>query len=292
MPLAQSIGYQLRHISQRLPDIGTKVIVHLHRPFVGSTYIPIRYGSFQIVVNPQDYCGGRLYYWGSYEREQTKSLIHLLDTLHASTFIDVGANIGYYSLLVAAKGVSVIAVEASPQVLPALERSILLNHDLSSRIRLVRAAASDLEGEIPFWVNTVTHNFGLGSTIGSHPDTQSTAVSVPCVRLDDVISSETPGPLLCKVDVEGAECRVLKGMINTIRTLHPVFILEVHPIELKGVGSSALDVLSFLWACNYSTEELGGSRAEITSLSPLPMDNFWILAHAKQFNQVSQSLRS
>jgi FkbM family methyltransferase len=281
MPIAQSLGYQLRNISQRLPDIGTKVIVHLHRPFVGNTYIPIRCGSFQILVNPQDYCGGRLYYWGSYEREQTKSLINLLNTLRPSTFIDVGANIGYYSLLVAAKGVSVIAVEASPQIIPALERSILLNRDLSSRIRVVRAAASDLEGEVPFWVNTVTHNFGLGSTVGSLPDAPSSAVSVPCVRLDDVISFETPGPLLCKVDVEGAECRVLRGMINTIRTLRPVFIVEVHPIELKAAGSSALDVLSFLWACNYSTEEFGPTRTEITSLTLIPNDNFWILARAK-----------
>src|SRR5580658_8459581 len=138
MPFAQQLGYQLRKISQRLPDIGTKVIVHLHRPFVGNEYVPIQYGSFQIFVNPQDYCGGRLYYWGSYELAQTRSLTNLVDALRPGTFVDVGANIGYYSLLVAAKGVPVIAVEASPQVVPALERSILLNRDLSTRIRLVR----------------------------------------------------------------------------------------------------------------------------------------------------------
>jgi hypothetical protein len=70
-------------------------------------------------------------------------------------------------------------------------------------------------------------------------------------------------------------------MIDTIRTLRPVFIVEVHPIELAAAGSSALDVLSYLWACNYSTEEFGPSCAEITPLTPIPSDNFWILARAK-----------
>jgi FkbM family methyltransferase len=281
MPIAQALGYQLRKISQRLPDIGTKVILHLHRPFVGNNYMPIRFGSFQIFVNPQDYCGGRLYYWGAYEREQTKSLTDLVDTLRPSTFVDVGANIGYYSLLIATKGVSVIAVEASPSVLPSLERSIMLNRDLSSRIRLVHAAASDLEGEGTFWLNEVTHNFGLGSTISSHPQARSTAVTVPFVKLDDVIARETPGPLLCKVDVEGGEFRALRGMMNTIRTLRPVFVIEMHPIELKATGSSALDVLSLLWDCHYTTELFDLTRAQITTSTPIPNDNFWILAQMK-----------
>jgi FkbM family methyltransferase len=284
MPFARQLGYHVRKISQRLPDIGTKVIVHLHRPFVGEQYVPLQHGSFQILVNPQDYCGGRLYYWGSYELEQTKSLINLVDTLRPGTFIDVGANIGYYSLLVAAKGVPVIAVEASPRVVPALERSILLNRNLSSRVRLIRAAAGDMEGEGTFWVNEVTHNFGLGSTIRPHPEAQATAVTVPVVILDDVIGLETPGPLLCKVDVEGAEFRVLKGMINTIRTRQPVFVIEVHPIELKSAGSSAQDVLSLLWDFDYSTEAFDANGAWITPSTVIPIDNFWIVARARQFN--------
>jgi FkbM family methyltransferase len=291
VPFAQQLGYHVRKISQWLPDIGTKVIVHLHRPFVGNQYVPIQYGSFQILVNPQDYCGGRLYYWVSYELVQTNSLINLVDSLHPGTFIDVGANIGYYSLLVAAMGVPVIAVEASPRVVPALERSILLNRDLSSLIGLVRAAAGDLGGEDTFWINEVTHNFGLGSTIRPHPQSQATAVTVPVVKLDDVIDLETPGPLLCKVDVEGAEFRVLKGMINTICTRQPVFVIEVHPIELKSAGSSAEDVLSLLWDCDYSTEAFDANRAWITHSRSIPNHNFWVVARARRFNSVSRPMR-
>lgn len=65
MSFKEKLDNQLRKLSQRLPDFGTKVIVHLHRPFVGKSYTPIKFGRFHILVSPQDYCGGRLYYWGS-----------------------------------------------------------------------------------------------------------------------------------------------------------------------------------------------------------------------------------
>jgi len=278
MRLAEKLGCYLRYISKRLPDIGTKVIVHLHRPFIGNTYVPIHFESFQIFVNPQDYCGGRLYYWGSYEVEQTKFLADLVHKMRPGTFIDVGANIGFYSLLIAAKGIPVIAVEASPQVLPALERSISSNHALSSRIRLVRAAADSSEGEVTFWANIADHNFGLGSMISSHPESQPTPFRVPSVKIDDVVGPETPQPLLFKVDVEGAEMRVLKGMPKTIRSFHPVFVIEVHPLELKAAGSMSMEVLTLLWNYGYRTHELGDNGEEITAVNPLPDDNFWIVA--------------
>lgn len=208
-----------------------------------------------------------------------------MDTLSPATFIDVGANIGFYSLLVASKGVSVIAIEASPHVLPALEQSISLNPALSSRIRLIHAAASDVGGESTFWVNEVEHNFGLGSTVGPHPETKPSAlkaINVRCVKLDDAISPEITKPVLCKIDVEGSEFRVLRGMTELIRTLQPVFIIEVHPNELLAAGSSAHQLLSLLWDCQYLTEDFGAAGKAITSLTPLLNDNFWVLARPRQ----------
>jgi hypothetical protein len=71
-------------------------------------------------------------------------------------------------------------------------------------------------------------------------------------------------------------------MLNVIQALRPVFIIELHPIELEEVGSTAREVLEVLWRCDYLTGHLGTPEPNINVASTLPTDNFWILARPKE----------
>lgn len=282
--LARAIGGPVRWMSSRSSGLVRRVIVRAHRELIGDVWVQVTHkapgcNSFQILVSPQDHCGGHLYYRGGYEPSQTAAFVGLLREIAPRAFVDIGANIGYYTLLAAANGADeVVAVEASPAIVPMLKKSVAANSALSPKIRVVAAAASDREGEISFWVSRVKHNFGVGSVIGS-PMNTGEEVTVPCFPADSFLSDIGAGPVLCKIDVEGAEMMVLNGMARTIDQLRPVFLVEVHPVELSRMGLGKEQVVEFLLARGYRLAELQGEREiALAAHSTLPSDNFYLIA--------------
>lgn len=271
------LGIPLTFLSRRLPDTCTRVLLHLHRPLIGNRWIPITHDGFRLFVNPQDNCGGRLYYWGYYERQQTEAIKNLIHELRPATFLDVGSNIGYYTIMAAHSGVpNVISVEASPSIYARLVDSIALNRGLESRVRLIQGAVSDHDGEIDFWTNENPHNFGLGSVSQSVGSSQR--VTVPCITIDSLCLKRQP--LLCKIDVEGGEWDVLVGMSETTKTIRPTFLLEVHPNELRKRDIRSMDVLELLWKYGYRiTKENGDTVLDVDNL---PDYNFWAIARPSQ----------
>ena len=127
-------------------------------------------------------------------------------------FLDVGANIGYFSVL-AARRVgetgSVIAVEPSPTVFPLLEESARLN-DAGAAVRLVNAAAGSDVGSIPIYSGP-SHNIGLTTTVAERGFALEGVV--PSLPLDAILRPEEKAALrMIKIDVEGREPEVLRGM--------------------------------------------------------------------------------
>jgi FkbM family methyltransferase len=127
-------------------------------------------------------------------------------------FLDVGANIGYFSVL-AARRVgetgSVIAVEPSPTVFPLLEESARLN-DAGAGVRLVNAAAGSDVGSIPIYSGP-SHNIGLTTTVAERGFALEGVV--PSLPLDAILRPEEKAALrMIKIDVEGREPEVLRGM--------------------------------------------------------------------------------
>jgi FkbM family methyltransferase len=273
--IANRLTLPVTMISQHLPDFWTKVIVHLHRPLIGHQILCLDHDGFKIFVDPNDNCGGRLYYWGSYEPEQTAAFKALLHELHPATFIDIGANIGYYSLLAATHSrAKVYSFEPSPSIADCLTRSVNANL-YNDRIRVIRKAASCTPGELSFFINENPHNFGLGSIVNTVAS--STMVNVECCAADDELQEDLAAPILCKIDVEGAELMVLKGMTRILENLCPVLIVEMHPVELVKAGASARQVYDLLGEAGYSLRMLE-SEDEITSVEALPTDtNYWFM---------------
>ena len=132
-------------------------------------------------------------------------------------FVDVGANIGYFSVI-AARCVGtegrVVAIEASPRVFAALEQTLHANGS-SPTVRAVNVAAAAHPGSIPIYAGPA-HNTGLTSTVERWGRPQQATVEAK--PLDDLLNpDEISRARVVKIDVEGGEDQVLAGMARVIR---------------------------------------------------------------------------
>jgi FkbM family methyltransferase len=142
----------------------------------------------------------------------------------SATFIDVGANIGVFTLPVARKigpRGCVIAIEPSPLVCPYLERNIVLNG--LSNVRLVQCAAHNRDGEtVPFYEAPVDH-FGMGS-LGAQ--FHNSPVPVACRTIDHILEEQRIDKVeVIKVDVEGFEVAVFEGAKKLLTGDNPPLIV-------------------------------------------------------------------
>ena len=149
---------------------------------------------------------------------------------HGDVFCDVGANIGYHSLLGSrAVGPSgkVIAIEASPMIHGRLVRNLRLNH--VANVETVNVAVTAEPGQTPIYKG-YDRNIGTASTNRSRGhELEAVVQGLP---LASILSVEDRKRLrLIKIDVEGAELSILKSLANCIREYSPhlEIIVEVTP---------------------------------------------------------------
>jgi FkbM family methyltransferase len=158
--------------------------------------------------------------------------------------VDVGANVGCYTLLFArwvGAGGRVLALEPAPDAFDGLARHVALN-GVGGIVRALDVAASDRSGS------------GRMAADGFHGtnrllDAEDAASAGPMLQvrtttLDELCEREGLSPALVKVDVEGAELAVLHGAAETIRRMGARLSLfvEMHPAEWRAAGVSAADV--------------------------------------------------
>jgi len=166
--------------------------------------------------------------------------------------LDVGANVGAYSILlgrwVGAEG-RVYAFEPSPETFAGLARHLALN-GLAEVVTPVAAAASAATGR-----GTLS---GGGVSGANRLDAGGTGPSVETVSLDDFCAREGVVPHFIKIDVEGAELDVLRGARETIRRAGEglALFVEMHPTVWRETGITAADVRAELEAQGLRAEPL------------------------------------
>ncbi|MCU0316930.1 MAG: FkbM family methyltransferase [Fimbriimonadaceae bacterium] len=173
----------------------------------------------------------------------TRGLVKLLsDRLlqHPGAFIDVGANLGMVSSLVAKQGKpeTILAVEANPSTARIAARALHANGVTCATLAI--CAVSDQPGEMEFHF-TPFHSGGasLGATSSKVPDT---IVKVPVTTLDHLVEeSGTQNVSVVKIDVEGFEPEVVRGALGTIQTHRPMMVLEFNQmVKQRGVSYESL----------------------------------------------------
>ena len=144
--------------------------------------------------------------------------------------LDVGANVGLYTLMVAGmpkwKG-KVYAVEASPQEFKKL--SAVVSKNRLKNVELINAAAGYEEGHLFFEESLVGYG-ALNRIVDSNAPIRdgSHRISIPVISLDRLLKNqEYPTVGLIKLDVEGSEMQVLEGMKNILQSGHPTILIEM-----------------------------------------------------------------
>jgi len=173
---------------------------------------------------------------GTYEPIQSEAFQRLIRP--GSVVFDVGAHVGYYSVLssiLAGPRGQVVAFEPLPANLKYLRRHLRLNGCDNVRV--------------------LTNCVGNGSSIARFDDSHGTGVGhlaskgtleVQVRSLDEMVESgELPVPQFIKIDVEGAELLVLSGAERLLRQHHPILILSTHGDDLDRACLKRLSELGY-----------------------------------------------
>lgn len=172
-------------------------------------------------------------YWlGSYEPELQQALAGLVQP--GMVAYDVGANIGYISLLLArhvGETGQVFAFEALPANQERLRRNLALN-ELGGRVRLIPAAVVEGARPVRFLVGP---SGGMGKADGSagrQDVAYAEALEIDGLSLDGFVYDQgNPPPQVVKMDIEGGEVLALPGMQRLLDEARPLLMLELHGPE-------------------------------------------------------------
>ena len=189
----------------------------------------------RMIVDKVDRVGGYIYYFHVWEPQISAVITRLLEP--GDAVLDIGAHVGHHTLLAAqAVGESwhVVPFEAAPQTFAALKTNIGLNHFANIEAR--NLAVCERTGSINLFL-APHENSGRNSLIEAGG---RQTIEVPCTRLDDLLD-EIPCSTIkfIKIDVEGAEAKVLAGAHGLLARLptDAAILVEVQP----GADDASID---------------------------------------------------
>jgi len=188
------------------------------------------------------------------------------------TFIDVGANIGYYSLLaskIVGENGHIYSIEASPTIFSYLRDNIALNHAVN--VETVHAIAADGDGEKEFWL-AWNQNLGKSTsveTLGRRKRMRSEG-RVRCAALPSMVPIDRLlTARLIKIDVEGAERAVLEPIIERLPDFsrRTVWAVELSPEYCPGGQADVDYVFRAFYKHGYAAATISNDYSLATYLS-------------------------
>jgi len=210
-------------------------------------------------------------YWlGTYELDLQAAIEHY--TQSGMCIYDVGANIGYISLMFAkliGPSGKIFSFEALPENIKRFKRNKALN-DFARNIKIIRAAVIDKSGTTQFLRHKSS---AMGKAVGSagRQEQYQESINVPAVSLDDFVFIENnPAPDLIKMDIEGGEALALQGMQKIFNNIRPILLIEIH-------GNIAGQIAwKLMQKNNYQVLRMGDTHIKITSLERIRPKDYLI----------------
>jgi FkbM family methyltransferase len=201
----------------------------------------------------------KVYFYGHYHERYEADLVRRLLS-GDEVFWDVGANVGYFTLVAATalnhRG-QIVAFEPGQNAYARLTENLALNP--YRNVKTFPVAVTDREGQ------AVLHVAGdiADSSASLYPAAQAQAGLEVCrtVALDQFLKAEgLRPPDLIKLDAEGAELAVLQGARELINGSPPLWLMEMEEKNLVAAGASKAAVADFLTAYGYRAAHLSKGR--------------------------------
>lgn len=222
------------------------------------THSPIEVLSHKMYLDSKDSLN--LSINGCYEEFETKLIMK--EVKEGDYCLDIGANIGYYTLILAklvGRQGKVFAFEPDPTNFKILKKNIKTNK--YNNVVLINQAVSDITGNIKLYLN---------STYGDDHRTYDSKdgrnfISIKSLKLDDYFINNRHKSFLqkahkvdfIKMDIQGAEYSAIEGMSNLLKTNKQIrLISEFWPIGLKRSGINPTDFLNSMLKLGFVIEEV------------------------------------
>lgn len=192
-----------------------------------------------LFLHIDDWIQENLYFLGEYEKAELTSIEQFLN--HDSIFIDIGANIGLYTLY-ASKIINenglIVSFEPFSENYKSLAKNISLNG--VSNVSLEKMAIGEKDGVIKLYYDENEKNLGMVSTISIEKGAQE---EVKLISLDSYLKNKSFTKIdLIKIDIESFEYSALLGMKSTLIRYHPTLLIEILNTD-KSVTKSNCDQL-------------------------------------------------
>lgn len=224
---------------------------------------------------------------GEYESLETEILKYF--AINSSTFVDVGANVGYYvvelSNFLGAKA-EIHAFEPVPESFAQLMSNVELN-EISTLTKCHQLAISDSEGSIRLY-QPKSSGSSASSARNLHPSEDVEEIDVSTTTLDIYIESQKLTTFdLLKIDVEGAELFVIRGALNSIKQFKPVIFAELLRKWSAHFNYHPNEVLRLLLPLGYKCFAVSPSFPEILEIDEKTVETNFIFIHADKMFDVN-----
>tara|TARA_B100000795_G_scaffold217399_1_gene171383 strand:- start:3854 stop:4837 length:984 start_codon:yes stop_codon:yes gene_type:complete len=181
----------------------------------------------------------------SYETIMIKAMVSVIKKLDIKNFLDLGSFMGYYACFASKyfdKELNVYAIESNPKYSDYIKKSLIEND--FKNIKIINEILSNSEEDL------FVHKEGVYNTNITNKEIQVKK----SITLDKICTEQKINPELIKIDVHGAEGKVLLGSKNILQNLVKVILLELHTtkyIEKFSDGSSRKEIIEYLISLNF-----------------------------------------
>ncbi|HKV05092.1 MAG TPA: FkbM family methyltransferase [Candidatus Acidoferrales bacterium] len=250
----------------RTVPLAYSAYTRLYRHWAPRGQACVRAQGHSLFLDPQDMGMARalLLFGGRWEETETRLFVSLLKK--GMTVVDIGANLGYYTLmaarLVGPKGI-VHAFEPSPENFALLRRSVEANG--YKNVVLVPQAVSNHSGTARLRIDRASSGgHSLSAFRGG-----AESIEVETVSLDDYFADRGEKVDVIKMDAEGAEMAILGGMRELLaRNPELTLLTEFFPRAIRGFGGAPEEFLSQLVQCGFRIHPIDEDRDAVESIDP------------------------
>lgn len=212
--------------------------------------------GFKIRGTLDDYLFRSIYFTGKYEQEIFNILDKLVDK--SQLWMDLGSNIGYFSLYLAQKADKVVSLDANPNLINLLDDSAKINN--FSNVLLINHAVSNNSGEkLEFYI--AEKDLGRSSLLRYDDLKDVKKIETTTITVDDIVRIHNLSPFGMKIDIEGFEINALKGATQLLTSKPPkVIVMELS--QRPEVLATPEEIITYLKNYGYTPYIIRGTSLQ------------------------------